>query len=116
MDIITDSLTLINAVADGETITNDEAQWGLRHFNRLMATWSAENLMIQAATVENLTLVVGNGAPTIGTGGVLNTARPISIIGCSINDGTTDYPMDSMDEGKYKRISVKGTPGRPTRY
>jgi hypothetical protein len=78
-DVISASLRLIGALASGETPAAQEATDGLSALNRMIDSWSNESLTIYTKPREILTLVAGTASYTMGSGGMLNTTRPLKI-------------------------------------
>jgi hypothetical protein len=85
--------------------------------NSMISSWYAESLSVPYSTAEELTLVIGQGTYTIGTGGSFNTAVPIKIIDAYIRDSdSADHSVDiSMNRWEYDAIGDKTATGRPTR-
>lgn len=101
------------ALAQGETLENDDAEIALGRLNMLLDSWSIEPGVITTLYFDNLTL-----APTVATysSALLSQGRPVGVKSITINYGATDYNVDcSLDETVYERIPVKTTPGIPDR-
>lgn len=75
-DLIKKSLVLIGAVSPGENISAQEASDGLSSLNDLLDSWSTDGLLIPTTTIEEFTLVPGQGSYTIGPSGNFNTVNP----------------------------------------
>lgn len=90
---------------------------GLELLNSMISSWSAEGLTIPYTMTQALSLIVGQGSYTIGSGGNFNTPRPIRVINAYIRDsGSVDHPVDvAMTKFEYDAISQKTQSGRPTR-
>jgi len=112
-DLINNALELIGVLAPGETATADQATSGLRALNRMLESWSTENLMIYSEVTEDLTLVASQRVYTMGSGGDLNTTRPIEILNMTWKDETPnpDYelPIEIVPQAQYKYEPTKGT-------
>lgn len=109
-DLVTASLRLLGAVAPGESLSASEATDALGSLNRMIASWSTEELIIYAVTAETpLTLTPGDGTVTMGASGDITT-RPMSIEKAIIRDGTTDLPpMRLLTLEEYAAIPDKST-------
>lgn len=108
-DAVTASLRLIGAIAPSESVSASEATDGLATLNRMLDSWSNENLVIYTLTAETpLTLTPGDGTVTMGTSGDITT-RPMSIEKALIRDGTTDYNLRILTLDEYTRIGDKTT-------
>jgi len=95
--------------------TDTQLDEALEALNGMLNLWNAERLMVYAVTKESLTLVVGTGTYTIGSGGTFDTVRPQKLLSAYIRDtNSLDYPVDvSMTENEYNSISDKTETGRP---
>lgn len=84
--------------ADASMITN-----AIQANNIMLDSWSAQNLMIRAATEESFPLIVGKGSYTIGVGGEFNTSKPLEITGAYIRDSYgIDHGVEIFSQDQYK--------------
>lgn len=114
-DLVESCLIEIGALAPGENASAAEASQGLTTLNNLLDGWSTKKLMIYEIAIEaTLTLTVGQAAYTLGSGGDLNTSRPIKIQEALIRDSSgsgnpRDYPITRMLSTKeYAELGEKG--------
>lgn len=77
-DIINEALLSLNQIAAGDTPNASESAQALGVLNRLISSWSAEGIVIPYVTTDGYTLT-GAATITIGTGGTINTTRPLLI-------------------------------------
>lgn len=106
-DLIATSLRKIGALASGETLSSEEATDGLAEFNRMLASWSNEGMLVYSITQEtSITLVAGDSAYTLGTGGDL-TNRPQSIESAVVRDSNIDYPVRILSLEEFVDIRNK---------
>jgi hypothetical protein len=91
-ELITASLRLIGALAPGEAMQSTEASEGLATLNRMIDSWSNENLLIYSKVREELTLTPSDGSYTMGSSGNLNTTRAIKIESATIENQSSS-PM-----------------------
>lgn len=113
LDLITDSMQDIGAIAIEETPSAAEAQKCLRALNNMIETWNTESLIVYNVFPQTFTYVGGREKYTMGTGGDFNTARPIKITQAKnrTNAGTTSevdydiYVTNNSDE--YANIVTK---------
>ena len=109
-DLITAALLDLGAIASGESPTAAEAQDALRRLNLLLETWRLESLMVYA--VETVTLALtGATSYTWGTGGTLNSTRPVRLEKAELRlqtDPTLDYPLHILTDEEYEAIALKG--------
>jgi len=86
LDIITDSLIEIGALAPGEQPGADEAQWGLRKLNYLLDVWSARRNYVYASTFNTYVLTPNLSPHTIGpNAATFNVAqRPVKVNAATI--------------------------------
>jgi hypothetical protein len=88
--LITQAVKDLGAIAVGETPTADEIQDGLEALNQLLGTWQTEALMVYAMRQEVFTLPTGQAFYTIGAGGDINTARPVSVDSAYMRSSNTN--------------------------
>lgn len=111
--IITDALQDLGALSAGQSPTSDDLADALRRLNKLVASWSLDNLMVPYRTQISHVLN-GSESYTIGTGGDINTTRPLAIESAFVEHNDTDYPMRvSRDRSEYDRIDEKDITGIP---
>lgn len=112
-DLVSASLRLIGALAPGETLAAQEATDGLSALNRMISSWSTENLLIYARVRNELTLVAGTASYTVGTSGNLNTSRPVRIEEALLRDETqspaVEYPVRILSLAEWTAIRAKAT-------
>lgn len=97
------------------TPTDTEKSNGLEALNNLLGLWGTD-FLVSSVTRESLSLVVGTAEYTIGSGGDLDTVRPLKIENCYLKDSDDySYPVDvNMSAKDYNRISSKTLESRPT--
>lgn len=88
---------------------------GLDALNNLLASWSAEGLLLPFITRETFTLTVGDAEYSIGSGADFDTTRPIRIENAFLRDGTTDYPLTVSPLKDHNAIIDKTIESLPTR-
>jgi hypothetical protein len=111
-DLVSASLRLIGAIAPGESPEASEAKDGLYALNRMISSWSTENLLIYAKVREEFTLTPGQAAYTMGSAANLNTTRPMAIERAAIEAQTTpaiEYPIRLLSQAQWAEIVIKDT-------
>ncbi len=107
LDLITGSARLLGVLFKSEQLSADEANDGLIALNDMLDTWSNDDLMTYAFTLESFPLT-GAATYTIGTGGNFNTSRPINIATAVVRMASIDYPLDIITQQEYQtEISIK---------
>lgn len=106
-DLIDRSLRLLGQIGAGETASTDEAADGLEVINALLESWRNERLMAYAFEELTLTLANADSSYTIGSGGDVNTTRPVAIERAWIVDSNISYPVRIIDEKEYAAIPDK---------
>lgn len=92
--------------------TANESNDALDALNDMTASWSNNSMMIYARVIDTLPLVGTQLSYTWGTGGNLNTTRPVKVISVRLTDGVTDYPCEVINDEIYaEQISMKTAPG-----
>lgn len=111
-DLVSASLRLIGAIAQGEAPAASEVTDGLAAINRMIDSWSTESLIIYADAKEEFTLVVGQQDYTMGPSGNFNTTRPLRFLQATIKvDSTTpaiEYQLNFKSLTEWVMIKQKG--------
>ncbi len=107
-DIIRRSLRLIGAIAGGETPSSTEQADALEALNAMLDSWRTESLAVYALRDETLSLT-GAASYTIGTGGDLNTTRPVKIESAYERVSDTDYPVKIASAIAWYGLAAKST-------
>ncbi len=115
-DIIRGSLRLIGESGRGIPDGDNGLSEGLEALNMFIQSLSSENLMIPERTEESFTLTVGQDNYTIGSGGDLNTTRPMVIEEARLVFNTVEYSLKRMRIREYNRIPAKNITAIPERY
>ena len=79
-DIIRSAMRLIQVSAVDTDLTASELQDGLESLNRMLDSWSADELTLYQVIREQFPLVSGQNPYTMGYGGNFNTSRPMKIV------------------------------------
>lgn len=111
-DLVSASLRLIGAIAQGEAPAASEVTDGLAAINRMIDSWSTESLIIYSEAKEEFTLTPSQQDYTMGTGGNFNTTRPLRLLQASIKvDSTTpavEYQLRQTSLSEWASIKQKG--------
>lgn len=106
--IISRAMRLLGVLESGGTASSDELADGLTALNAMIDSWNNDRLAIYALQDESLTLVSGTGSYTIGSGGDLNTTRPVAIESAYVRVSSLDYPVEVYrDKKSYTAIIDK---------
>lgn len=115
--IINRAMRLIGQVGAGETPTTVESADALVSLNALIDAWANDGLMCYANREEQVSMVASQASYTIGTGGDLNTTRPVEIVAGYVRENGYDHPMTPLSSQEYARIVAKTTESDwPTSY
>src|ERR1700761_935531 len=107
LDIINGAARLAGITFKSEALDNDEAQDGLIQLNDLLDSWSNDDLITFALTLESFPLTTA-ASYTIGIGGNFNTSRPIDIKTAVVRYSTIDYPLTIISPEQYQlEIPIK---------
>jgi hypothetical protein len=106
-DIIQGALRLLQVASDDVVLTASEANDALEALNQMIDSWSNEALLVNHITMESFTLTAGHNPHTIGTGGDLNTVRPIELDSATVQVAGIDYPIQIMGYDDYAVIKLK---------
>src|SRR3990167_6301612 len=102
----------VGSVESGETPTTDEQTDGLAIGNRMLDAWTAERLLCFSVQRTTHTLVASTNPQTIGSGGNIDTDRPVKIeqAGLIVAGEDNEYPIRVFfSVGEYARIVNKET-------
>lgn len=110
LDLITTCLRIVGTIGFTQTPDAAESQAALQAMTLMLDSWSTEKLIIyQTASVPHV-LTPGTRTYSIGTGGVINTPRPIRVNHATMTFAQIDYPVHVLDEeSDYDDIGVKST-------
>lgn len=104
------ALRKIRAIDPDETPNATELDNCFTEFLRMAKTWASKGLLIWASEEVTHTLTQGTKEYSIGSGGTIDTSRPIKLNpGCYVASSGRDYPLTIIGQGRYKRISEKGS-------
>ncbi len=110
-DLINTSLRILGTLSSGETASAAESTDGLNTLNRLIDSWSNENLLIPNKVREVFALVANQQTYTMGTGGNFNTPRAQrienTIIQLATNSPVLELPMKMLTKDEYASIILK---------
>jgi len=110
-DIIRAAMRLIQVSAVDVDLTASELKDGLESLNRMLDSWSLDELMLYEVKRETFPLIASQNPYTIGLGGIWNTIRPSKIVGAylTLTNGSipVDYPMQVINYDDYNDIRLK---------
>lgn len=112
LDLITTALRKVGALAAGESLESSEASDGLAELNRMLDSWSNENLMIYAVVEEEFALTASKASYTMGSSGDFNTTRPVEIVKAGLRDldsPVNEYPVTIYTVEQWSDIVAKTT-------
>jgi len=118
LDIITDALIEIGALAPGENPGPDEGQWAFRKFNYLVDIWQAKQFSVFSYAFNIYTLIANLNPQTIGPSGLatfstIGQPRPVRIESASLllqnsaTPGLVDLPINIRDRQWWAAQQVK---------
>lgn len=114
--IIDRAMRLIGVLASGASPTAAETADALEALNSLLDSWRNDRLMCYAGQEEALTLSSGTQTYTVGSGGALDTNRPVQIIKAYVSYGGNNYDIEILNDKEWASIPDRTTtadfPGR----
>ena len=117
LDLITDALTELGALGDGESPSSSASTVGFRYLNRMLDNWATQRLSMTG--VQTITKVLTNGTQTytIGAGGAINQVRPVWIQSASLiwtaSTPNVSTPIDLLTAEQWNAIAVTDIDGPP---
>lgn len=106
---------LVGAVASGESASTDETADFLIALNAMIESWNLDRLAIYAISDVTKVLTASDGSYTIGSGGDINTTRPVSIHSASVTVSGVDLPVQVISKDAFDSISSVSSTGVPDR-
>lgn len=109
--IITRSMQALGILGRTETPSAGESNDALTAFNAMLDSWSnGEDLLSFVVLERSFTLSVGVASYTIGTGGVVNVARPNDISEAYVRDtGGNNFGMEILTRDKWNQIGNRSS-------
>lgn len=109
-DLITRAMKALKAIGGTEVPSASEANDGLIALNAMLDSWSNERLTMFQVQEQSFPLVIGQSAYTIGTGGNINTVRPLDITQAYVQDtpNNNNYLMKIVPRDKWNEIGNRG--------
>jgi hypothetical protein len=111
--LINSALRKLGVYASGESATAAEIEDALDAVNRMLNSWSTDSNGVHTLTAETKTLTSGDGRYTYGSGGDIDSARPVKILEALIRSDDYDYPVNETTRKNWMDIGNKATEGRP---
>jgi len=116
LDLITDALLELGVVGAGDTVSPEDAAFGLRKLNSRLEVWSNARLTFPVLQELSVTLT-GAASYTLGPGGSPAVSRPLSIDhATAIDSGGLEYPVGVLDQNQWDGIVQKDVTGGPPDY
>lgn len=113
LDVITEALVTIKALAVGETVPPDMANDALIKFNDVLESLSLQNLAVYQIVRTAFPLVGGTAQYTIGPTGAVVTERPSYIDLAYVTNNGVDTQVEIHTAKEYSLLSLKTQPGIP---
>lgn len=113
------ALRMNDYIQSGDTPTANEQTDGLAIANRMLDSWNIEGLLCYSIQRTTHTLVASTNPQTIGSGGNINTDRPVEIeqAGLIIAGEDTEQPITVLDTmAEYAEIVSKETESSTPTY
>lgn len=107
-NLCTAALRKLRVIDPTETPSATELDNVFTEMKRMLKQWAARRIYAAYSTEDTHTLTAGTQSYTIGTGGTINTARPIQINeGCFVRANGIDYPLKKIGETEYQGLPYK---------
>lgn len=113
LDLITESLVTVKALAVGETAPPSMTTGGLIKFNEVLEALSIQNLAVYSSLLTSFPLVAGTASYTIGPTGAVVAPRPPFLDTAYVTYSGSDFPVEVHTEDEYALLSLKSQPGLP---
>jgi len=116
LDVITDALVTVKALAVGEPPGADMTTDALSKFNEVLDALTIQNLAVFSNVTTTFPLVAGIAVYTIGPSGTVVAERPPFVDTVYATYQGVDFEVKSMTQEEYAQLSLKTTPGIPNRF
>lgn len=113
LDLVTESLVTVKALAVGETAPASMSNTGLTRFNEVLEALSIQNLAVYSNLQTSFPLVPGTASYTIGPTGAVVAQRPPFLETAFVRYQGTDFPVDVHTDDEYALLGLKSQPGIP---
>lgn len=105
--IIEDALLDIGVGSPNQSVPQSVLNHGLRSLNRMWSSWSAELGPVYATTTDTHSWPSGSISQTIGSGGDINTVRPIEITSIQTQKDSLDYTLNRVSYEQFQTTVLK---------
>lgn len=106
------SLQINGIISSTETPKDHDSNISFSVLNSMLDLWNTEKLLVFQFQDETHTLTPGAGSYTIGSGGDIDTVRPVRIQGAYVRDsGGNDTTLDIINKDDYDGILDKSQGG-----
>lgn len=109
-DIVSSALKRISILGAGENLTAEDAVDGVRMLNQLLSSWSTDGTVIFSKSLDTKVLSSGVQTYTMGTGGDINTTRPVAITQATVTLGVIQYPLNIWSQNAISTLSFPTLP------
>ena len=104
-DILNRAGKALGILGGTEVFNASESNDGLIAFNAMLDSLSLEGLMSYVVQEQSFSLQIGTNSYTIGSGGVINVARPKDIVQAYVQDsGNNNFPMNILTRDTWNNI------------
>lgn len=111
LDIITRGMRMLGVIGSGQTPTAEEIADGLTILNAMLDSWSNERLTVHVLKQDNHT-TTGATSYSIGSGGTINSVRPIRIESAFLRENNVDTALEIISRREdYDSITNKSRTG-----
>src|SRR6185437_2622233 len=112
-DLILSALYEIGAQSQGESLSSEDAAWGLEKLQRLIDSWNARREMIFSHTFTQYNIKPNHSPHTFGPGGDFDVPiRPVRVISASVildsgQANPVDLPVNIRDDDWWANNPLK---------
>ncbi len=105
------ALRLIKVIGAGQSPTSSESADALIALNSMLDSWKNDKLMAYAVSDVPKVMTVADASYTIGSGGDINTTRPVAIEDAYMTIDGKDYPVNVCSDKDWFAIVDKTVTG-----
>lgn len=111
--MLLDAFKMAGIVADGDSLTSNQAADGLIYLNQMLDAWAADGLLNPYHTTDSYSWTSGNASRTIGSTGNFSGTRPVDVVGAYIRSGGADFQLKVISYDDFQAIENKSETGMP---
>jgi len=108
-EVVTYAMMELGVISPGEQPTAEEGELGRQRLNWLLKSWQAKGANLWRDTTGDITIPADSPSGTL-------SPNIIDVQAVRVINNGIELPIARWEEGEYRQIPNKASPGRPTAY